>query len=357
MSLIELRSSTVWATQATVAGNPVQQMLVPAGKLTVDPLATGGCARSRLGSWPTTALSTGDHPLSLRVTPTLNASSRAEWVGDRSLLDPGQVVLSWESALTIRTPGTEGALRRPQAGALHAVLGHLLSGVGAPGLVVMPTGTGKTETMLAVTVAAGIERLLVVVPSVDLRDQTRDKFLRLGVLQKLGIVSPDALRPTVGSLQHGLHAADEAAELLRCAHVVVATPDALHATAVDAREALLDGFTHLMVDEAHHAPARTWREVVDAFHGRPVLLFTATPYREDGLALPGRSIYRFPLREAQKDGYFKPIDYKGVVNLADPDRAVAEEAIRRLREDLRDGYDHVLMARVASIARTKERVR
>ncbi|NLT56609.1 MAG: DEAD/DEAH box helicase family protein, partial [Actinomycetales bacterium] len=176
---MKIETASVWASQVAVAGNPVRQLLVPAGTLVVERSGSGteGAAHNRFGCWSTTSLSAGDLPLSLRVTPTLNSRSRAEWVGDRSLVDADRVVASWEGALTIRRPGTEGSLRRPQAGALHAVLGHLLSGVDVPGLVVMPTGTGKTETMLAVTVAAGLERLLVVVPSISLREQVCDKFL------------------------------------------------------------------------------------------------------------------------------------------------------------------------------------
>ena len=56
-------------------------------------------------------------------------------------------------------------------------------------------GTGKTETMLALLVAAQPQRLLVLVPSDALREQIARKFERLGVLQELGIVSHAALRP------------------------------------------------------------------------------------------------------------------------------------------------------------------
>ena len=110
-------------------------------------------------------------------------------------------------------------------------------------------------------------------------------------------------------------------------------------------------FTHLMVDEAHHAPAATWARIIDVFRPRPVLLFTATPYREDGRSLPGRQIYRFPLREAQSDGYFTRIDYRAVLSLEGVDSALAGLAIERLRADLAAGYDHILMVRARSIPR------
>ena len=66
----------------------------------------------------------------------------------------------------------------------------------------------------------------------------------------------------------------------------------------------------------------------DAFADKPVLQFTATPYREDGQRLGGRVIYSFPLGRARALGYFQPISYVSVLALADPDRAVAQAAIR-----------------------------
>jgi superfamily II DNA or RNA helicase len=53
-------------------------------------------------------------------------------------------------------------LRRPQIGALHAALAHATRSTD-PATIVMPTGTGKTETMLALNANQRFERLLVVV--------------------------------------------------------------------------------------------------------------------------------------------------------------------------------------------------
>jgi superfamily II DNA or RNA helicase len=47
----------------------------------------------------------------------------------------------------------------------------------------MPTGTGKTETMLAILVCAQLRRVLVIVPTSALRDQLTEKFLTLDMLQ------------------------------------------------------------------------------------------------------------------------------------------------------------------------------
>ena len=137
-------------------------------------------------------------------------------------------------------------------------------------------------------------------------------------------------------------------------NVVVATPNAIHASAAEVRQAFFSGFTHLLVDEAHHAPARTWTEIIRAFGERPVLLFTATPYRRDGLTLPGRVIFRFPLREAQNEGYFSTIDFTAVLDLDDDDEALARAALSRLRSDLEAGHEHLLLARVGTKPRADE---
>lgn len=66
-------------------------------------------------------------------------------------------------------------LRPPQIGALHAIAAHFTVSK-SPSLVVMPTGTGKTEVMLATSIMRCPERLLVLVPSDALRTQTYKKF-------------------------------------------------------------------------------------------------------------------------------------------------------------------------------------
>jgi superfamily II DNA or RNA helicase len=159
---------------------------------------------------------------------------------------------------SFRAPGEPDSLRRPQLGALHSALGYWTSGLADPGIIVMPTGTGKTETMLALLVAARLGRLLVIVATTALRSQIAAKFETLGVLQQLGVVGPSALRPVVGRLEHGIPDAAAAERFAAACNVVVATPAAVEACAPEALGAFYSRFTHLMVDEAHHAPAATW---------------------------------------------------------------------------------------------------
>lgn len=78
--------------------------------------------------------------------------------------------------------GIEG-LRPPQIGGVFAALGFERSDDSSAATLVMPTGTGKTETILSIVVAGHFKKTLVVVPSDPLREQTKDKFVQLGLLR------------------------------------------------------------------------------------------------------------------------------------------------------------------------------
>jgi superfamily II DNA or RNA helicase len=253
----------------------------------------------------------------------------------------------------IEESDTEAGLRPPQLGALHSILAYRSTEEPDPITVVMPTGTGKTETMLAAYCHSPL-RTLVVVPSDALRTQIAEKFVTLGVLPAVGAVSGDFRCPTVLLLASGLTAGEEVDDLLRRSNVIVATAQVLNACSSSARARLAEGCERLFVDEAHHVAARTWRSIADLFTNREVVQFTATPYREDGRHLGGHIAYAYPLRLAQKHGYFARINYHSVIDLADPDQAVATAAIEQLREDLHASKDHLLMARVRSVNRAKK---
>ncbi|HVV76270.1 MAG TPA: DEAD/DEAH box helicase family protein [Mycobacteriales bacterium] len=351
-----LQAANVWARETSVAGNPIRQLLVPAGPLLVDDSEGHLSVTGAGGRWPASKGSRGpdDGPLTAVIPTLVSANARVTWSGSRALTRPEEVTESYAGAIGFAAPGEPGSLRRPQFGALHSILGYWTSDLGEPAVVVMPTGTGKTETMIAVMVAAQIRRLLVIVPSAALRLQIAAKFETLGVLPAEDIVTNAARRPIVGRLEHGLTDPDEAARFADACNVVVATPNALEASSPAALERFYREFSHLVVDEAHHAPAATWARIIGEFDTRPVLLFTATPYREDRRALPGRIIYRFPLRAAQADGYFTKIDYRAVLSLEGADTAVAELAVSRLRSDLAAGHDHILLARARSVTRATE---
>jgi len=121
-----------------------------------------------------------------------------------------EIAKSWENSIRFKMErltadgrveaGSEG-LRPPQLGALHAIGAHWSLST-QPATIVMPTGTGKTEAMLAVLAAYNRGPLLVVVPWDLLRGQTGRKFLTFGLLRKLRVLSPEARNPIVGIITH-----------------------------------------------------------------------------------------------------------------------------------------------------------
>lgn len=253
----------------------------------------------------------------------------------------------------VEETGSTKGLRSAQLGALHAILAHRSTEDPEPITIVMPTGTGKTETMLA-AFCYSPERTLVLVPSDALRTQTANKFVSLGILPDVGAVGGDFRCPAVLVLKSAPTAAADVGALVLAANVVVATAQVLSACSAAVRETIVASCSRLFVDEAHHGAAPTWRSIVDAFVGREIVQFTATPYREDGRHIGGRIAYAYPLRLAQRHGLFASIAYRSVVDLADPDRAVATAAVQQLRDDLGAGFDHLLMARVSSVERAKQ---
>lgn len=244
-------------------------------------------------------------------------------------------------------------LRPPQLGAVHAAQSHFTVHR-QPATIVMPTGTGKTETMLSILVAEQCSRLLVIVPTDALRTQIAEKFLSLGVLKQFGIVSENALYPIVGILRHRPKDTRQLTAFLRKCNVIVTTMALVGKWKMDVQKKMAQHFTHLFIDEAHHVGAPKWEAFRDVFKNAKILQFTATPYRNDEKPIGGQFIFNYPLGQAQNDGYFKAIDFRGVVEF-DPkrrDRAVAEAAIEQLRADYDKG--HILMARVANVKRAED---
>jgi superfamily II DNA or RNA helicase len=243
-------------------------------------------------------------------------------------------------------------LRPPQTGALHAIASHwTLSN--EPACIVLPTGTGKTEVMIATAIDDFSHRVLVIVPTDVLRHQTADKFKTYGILNKIGII--DKLPyPIVGLLSSKPTRAHFNA-LAHC-NVVVSTMSSIGLADESIQRDFAALFSHIFFDEAHHIEAATWKRFQKHTVSAKVLLLTATPFREDGKPLQGKMIYNFPLSSAQEQGYFKPIRF---IEVFEPDERYSDEqiaraAVDRLREDLALGHDHLLMARAKTIDDAKD---
>jgi DNA repair protein RadD len=153
----------------------------------------------------------------------------------------------------------------------HAVVDRIAAQVDAGKrrvLLVAPTGSGKTIVAAkivsdAVTTGA---RVLFLVHRRELIHQSSRKLHDAGV-------------------DHGIVAANFPARPGE--PVQVASIQTLHARAVRSRVLSLPAAEVVVIDEAHHATADSWRRILAAYPSAVIIGLTATPARGDGRGLGG----------------------------------------------------------------------
>jgi superfamily II DNA or RNA helicase len=166
-------------------------------------------------------------------------------------------------------------------------------------IVSLPTGTGKTIVFAHFPSALKMKkRLLVLAHREELLVQAQNKFRA---------VDPDT---KVGIEQAGARASADARV------VVASVPTLAHGKGTRLSKLHPDDFSIIVVDEAHHAVAPSYRRIFDHFGlfapggSRYLVGFTATPRRGDkqGLGEVFEEVcYARDLREMIADGYLCPI--------------------------------------------------
>jgi len=168
------------------------------------------------------------------------------------------------------------------------------------GLVVLATGLGKTWLSAFDSHRPEFQRVLFVAHREEILGQAMKTFRRIRPAAKLGLYT--------GTQK------DENADVL-FASVQTLSREA-HLRRFDRRD-----FDYVVVDEFHHASARTYRRLIDYFEPKFLLGLTATPERTDGgdlLSLCGENlVYRCGLREAIERGFLSSFRYFGVPDLVD----------------------------------------
>jgi superfamily II DNA or RNA helicase len=378
------RLPALYAIHEKVHGNPVQQLVLPGREVEVteelytDGHITGRIITPQIGDTapiliiPTSITAPSDfrYVLGLRhIQQGEDTIQRLHWLRHPEMghipaapIDyerlTQQVTDSWRGSFTYLEEDPERqikGLRPPQIGAVHATHAHWII-AGRIGTVVMPTGTGKTETMLSVLISKPCKRVLVIVPTDALRTQIATKFATLGVLKEFGVIASSARYPVVGILKHRPKTTEEVDTLFVRCNVIVTTAQIVGQCVAGVQVRMAHHCPYLFIDEAHHTAARTWQEFREKFEAGSILQFTATPFRNDGHLVSGKIIFNYPLRQALEEGYFKQICFRPVVEFDQQkaDHAIAERAVEQLRADLVQQHDHLLMARVDSIDRARE---
>jgi superfamily II DNA or RNA helicase len=246
-----------------------------------------------------------------------------------------------ENANQIMLPVQAGSetIRRAQLGACFAI-GQHFSLHDDTAMIVLPTGAGKTAVMTLAPFlipprdTGFVERVLVLTPSKIVRRQVTREFEALRTVKRVKLV-PETMMPPrvaeVGSYRSSLEAWEE----LRQVDVAVAIPNSVSSHLNQVVPPPPDLFDVILVDEAHHSPATTWKNVVDAFPNARKVFFTATPYRRDRREIAATLIYAYPLRFALKDGIYKPIKFVPVEpdKNDDRDRALCLAAKQIIEQD------------------------
>jgi len=254
----------------------------------------------------------------------------------------------------LKSQGDDIGLRRAQLGAIHAIASHYTLRKEAA-LVSMPTGTGKTGVLMLAPFLLESSRALVITPSRMVRDQIAEDFANLKLLKRIGVLPDDLPEPKVKPIESKILKDEQWGELTD-SDIVVTTPMGSSPALDDVPNPPHDLFDLLLVDEAHHSPARTWDALIRAFPQAKQILFTATPFRRDRKLLPGRIVYEFPLREAIADGVFGKIEFIACqAALPTPnDVVIAQRAEQEYRADRAANLDHRLMVRTDSRTRAEE---
>jgi superfamily II DNA or RNA helicase len=192
-------------------------------------------------------------------------------------------------------------------------------------LYVLPTGAGKTVVAAQIierAVAAG-KRVLVLTHRREILKQT-------------------SLKLSGGNFEHGLIQAGLNVDLEY--PVQIASIQTLWARCMRTDKVPLPAANVIIIDEAHHAAARTWRNIIEAYPNARRIGLTATPCRSDGRGLGNyftRIIEGPQIPELIADKwlvptiYYAPVDpdLRGV-HTRQGDYVVSQLADRMNRDDL-----------------------
>ncbi|HBO3983110.1 helicase [Pseudomonas aeruginosa] len=229
-------------------------------------------------------------------------------------------------------------LRSPQIEAYIKAQEHFANNPAEDALIVLPTGTGKSGLISIVPFGLAKGRVLIITPGLvtkqsirKTQDALEDNFwINFDV-----IFSGDDL-PVLCEYQK-----DTLLSSLASSHIVYSNIQQIHSerdTALTKRVPA-DFFDLIIVDEAHHAPASSWRHTLAHFSKAKKIFVTGTPFRGDNQELPGTLIHETPLSEVMRDRYVKWLR-KETVNahslfftLADhPGRQFSKEEVLKLKD-------------------------
>ncbi|MEZ4938765.1 MAG: DEAD/DEAH box helicase family protein [Crocinitomicaceae bacterium] len=236
-------------------------------------------------------------------------------------------------------------MRNAQLGAIHAIGSHFTLYNEDPALIVMPTGSGKTAILTIASFLLRSKRVLVLSSTVLVRGQIVKEFKQLQTLKKLNVVHNELECPTVYEVKGPIKNQEQWDQISQF-DVVVGIPNSI-SEGIENYKPLDDLFDLILVDEAHHIPAKTWGSAINSFPNSRKIYFTATPFRRDVTEVPGKIAYNYPLSKAFEDKIFGEIGFIPVNSQKQEskDLAIALKTEEIFNKDRNDGFEHYLLVR------------
>jgi DNA repair protein RadD len=226
-------------------------------------------------------------------------------------------------------------LRKPQVLAYLKIQAHFTVNPNEEALVVLPTGTGKSGLIAIAPFGICKGRVLIVTPgnvtkksiakTMDALDE--NFWINTNVIFDIED-NPVLVAFENDILENELHNAD----------IVYSNIQKLNSSKGLISRVKQDHFDMIIIDEAHHAPAKSWQSTIDYFSQAKVLHVTGTPFRGDDVKVPGKKIHETKLSEVMEDKYVKwlrnkTIDSEDITfNLADGTSLSLDEA-KKLKDE------------------------
>ena len=195
-------------------------------------------------------------------------------------------------------------LRTPQIEAYLKIKSFFSSKENTEALVVLPTGTGKSGLISISPFGTSTGRVLIVTPGLVTKDSIRktQEALYDNFWINYDILFSHKDLPVTVEYAAGLlkqHLTDSNIIYSNIQQLSNSRGNALIDTVPN------DFFDLIIIDEAHHAPAESWIQLLSYFSKAKKLYVTGTPYRGDGQKLPGTLIHETQLSEVMRDRYVK----------------------------------------------------
>jgi DNA repair protein RadD len=198
-------------------------------------------------------------------------------------------------------------LRDPQRDAYLRAYEFFSSG-GMKAVIQLPVGCGKSGLASILPFGLAKGRVLIITPNITIKDElqktlditNRQKcfWRRMQVLADADMIAG----PYVCTLESGNISVCEQS------HIILTN---IHQLATNADKWLnqfpKNFFDLIIVDEAHHGAASSWKLVFSAFPEAKVVNLTATPFRSDRQEIDGELIFRYPFKSASIKGYIKKL--------------------------------------------------